>query len=267
MAVAGSTSAFKTSLDEALGEIAGLGFQHTDVICIESWGHVVPARLAEDYDAVSATVEAMLARHDLKATALNAALPHPYLRDDASCAARRDQADALARLAVRLDAKVVSYYPGHKPHGSDPGTKVDEIIVTAGELAAVGREHGLTFVPEPHFATPLEDLDAVRRLLAASADLAVVYDPSHWAMQEIDLRETEFMLDRSAHVHLRDAAPGKMQTVFGAGAVDFDWLLDALAERAYAGHLAIEYLPNLEGGDVRDQLRRLRDKLLDRLAT
>jgi len=56
-------------------------------------------------------------------------------------------------------------------------------------------------------------------------------------MQEIDVRDTAVLLDRTAHVHLRDAGPEQMQVPVGEGNVDFVWIVDALAERGYQGQL------------------------------
>ncbi|HUT60543.1 MAG TPA: sugar phosphate isomerase/epimerase [Phycisphaerae bacterium] len=266
MAISCSASAFKTPLAEALGEIAHLGFRHVDLIGVPSWGHIIPAELAEDFDGVAGRVETLLARNGLSATALGCAFANPYERDDEAVNAQRlREVDACAHLASRLGAGVVSFYPGYKAPGEPAGDLPAATAATLREMLPVGAAHGITVAPEPHFATPLEELDVVRGLLGELPELTVVYDPSHWAMQEIDLRETEFMLARTCHVHLRDAAPGKMQTPFGAGTVDFDWILDALAERRYAGRFAIEYLPDLEGGDVTEQITRLRDALAARL--
>ena len=266
MAVSCSMSAFKTPTADALAEIARLGFGHVDVIGVPSWNHVVPAELVENFDDAAGRLDELLERNALAVAGLNCAFASPYDRDDeATNACRLRELDACARLAVRLGARVVSFYPGFKAHGAAAGDMLERTAETIREMLAVGAARGVTVAPEPHFATPLEDPGAVRALLAELPELTVIYDPSHWAMQEIDLRETAFMLDRTCHVHLRDAAPGKMQTPFGAGTVDFDWLLDALAERDYAGHYAIEYLPDLEGGEVAEQIVKLRDMLTGRL--
>jgi sugar phosphate isomerase/epimerase len=81
-------------------------------------------------------------------------------------------------------------------------------------------------------------------------------------MQGIDLHETEWLMRNARLVHLRDAAPGRLQTPFGAGAVDFDWVLQALKEHGYRGNLSIEYLETDEF-DVLDSSQRLYNKIAD----
>ncbi|MGH8017530.1 MAG: hypothetical protein ACREIA_04460 [Opitutaceae bacterium] len=72
------------------------------------------------------------------------------------------------------------------------------------------------------------------------------------------IRETEHLLNRTRLIHLRDAAHGKLQTEFGAGEIDFEWLLDALRDRNFSGHISIEYLgANDAPFNVTDSARRL----------
>jgi len=89
-------------------------------------------------------------------------------------------------------------------------------------------------------------------------EMPLVYDPTHFVMQGIDIRETAWLMERAIHVHLRDAAPGKIQEHFGKGAVDFDWVLRTLKDNGYEGHFSIEYLED-ENMDVLEDAKRARD--------
>ena len=58
MAIACSTCVGSDdSLDVVLGKIAGMGFQHVDLLAMHGWCHVSPRDLAESWDATLATVE------------------------------------------------------------------------------------------------------------------------------------------------------------------------------------------------------------------
>lgn len=263
MAVACSTSAFKMPLGEALKTIAGLGFSDVDLICIPGFGHIIPAELAADFDAYAGRVEAQLGEAGLTPVAMNSAVANPYQRDDGEKNAQRlREVEAVAKLAERLDVGVVSFFPG----GNWPAQEMewDDVLAaeveTLKEMLAIGEKHGVTVAVEPHYNTPFQTLEQGTRLLEAMPELKVAYDPSHYAMQEIDLRETGAILERAAHVHLRDAAPGKMQELFGKGTVDFGWILGVLSERGYEGRFSIEYLPGLPG-DVGEEIVKLKDKL------
>ncbi len=265
MAVACSTSAFKMPLDEALGRVAELGFGFVDLIAIPSWGHVVPAELADDWQGVSDDVTGMLDRHGLRPVAMNCALPTLYERDADTVAERLRQAEAIARLMERLNVGVASFYPGYRTEDRPWDRILADSAATWRELVAVADEHGVTFAVELHYDTPFQTLQQANGLLEAVPELGVAYDPSHFVMQEIDLRDTGPVLERTAHVHLRDAGPDKMQVPLGEGTVDFEWVVRTLAESGYAGHYSVEYLPDIQGGPER-QIRGVKAKLEELLA-
>lgn len=249
MAIACSTSAWKGSLGEALEQITLLGFEYVDLIAIKGWNHIVPEELAADFKRLAGQAQQLLQRHRLKPVALNTAVAAPYQRNDITVNEQRlREAEALARLAASLGVDVVSFFPGPKwpAQEMERATVVEGQVRTIEELLAIGERHGVAFVMEPHYNTPFETLEQVRELLERAPHLCIAYDPSHFAMQSISPEDTEFLLDRASHVHLRDAAPEKMHVPLGTGTVDFDRLLRALNNNDYRGHISIEYLPSPE---------------------
>jgi sugar phosphate isomerase/epimerase len=260
VSIACSTSAWKVGLDEALGHVSRLGFQKVDLICIPSWGHVSAEKLEADFEHECRAIRHMLAGHGLTAVAANLAVGNLYERGDgAANAARLRHVDAVARLMKRLNIGVASFFPGGKwPAQEMRWTDVLSATVdTVHEILAVGRTYQVTFAVELHANTPFETVEQGSALLEAVPELGVAYDPSHYAMQQIPLRSTARFLDRARHVHLRDAAPGKMCVRFGDGTVDFEWLYEALHARHYSGHCSIEYLPGF-GGDARTEITALK---------
>jgi sugar phosphate isomerase/epimerase len=262
MRIACSTSAFHMPLGEALEEIKVLGFEYVDLICIPGLGHIIPADLVEGLEDVAAEVERMLAKAELTPIAVNSAFGSLYTRDDAAGNAERlAQVEAVAALAQRFDVRVASFFPG----GNWPAQDLPWSDVLAGEIAtvtemlAIGAGHDVTFAIEPHYDTPFQTVEQVRMLLDAAPALQIVYDPSHFAMQSIALEDTFTLLERAAHVHLRDAAPEQMQVPTGTGTVDFGAVMAALKDHAYAGDISIEYLHGLEDGPAKsiDALRGL----------
>lgn len=263
MAIACSTSAFKIPLDEALGKVSGLGFECVDLIAIPSWVHIVPEDLADDWQGVIGEVEAMLDARGLTPVAVNCALPTIYDREDETVAERLRQARGLVRLMSRLDIGVASFYPGPRTEEKEWDQILEDAAKTWQELLDVADAGGVTFSVELHYGTPFQTVEQSEALLDAVPGLPVAYDPSHFVMQEIEPEATDSLLARAAHVHLRDAAPEKMQVPMGEGAVDFEWIVRTLSENGYEGHYSVEYLPDIEGGPeaqiaaVKERLERL----------
>jgi sugar phosphate isomerase/epimerase len=110
-----------------------------------------------------------------------------------------------------------------------------DCIATLHERIAEGRAVGVTIALELDINSPFESLEQARMLLEAMPDLPLTYDPSHFVMQRIELKETLWLLQNARHVHLRDADRDKMQVSFGTGVIDFDWLLGTLKDSGYAG--------------------------------
>lgn len=258
MAIACSTSVGSDdSLDAVLGKIAGMGFKHVDLLAMDGWAHVSPQDLADRWEETLVAVDGPFRKHGLTPVALNAN-PSPALdaRDAKSNARRTAETKALIRLMKRYGIKVASL----QPKCGDRSLPWEKILrasaETLREQVALGRSEGVSFGVEMHQGSPFEKTDQARRLLDAVPDLVVIYDPSHLVMQAIDIKENAWLLDRTAHVHLRDAAPNAMCVEFGKGLVDIGWVLDEIKRRKYRGHIALEYLASGEY-DVLDSTRRL----------
>jgi sugar phosphate isomerase/epimerase len=257
--VACSTSGFKTSLDAALARIAALGFGHVDLIAISGWDHVDLDRLTDDFDAEANRIAGALAAHRLTPVALNCApAPQSHQRGDAAANARRRATfAAVARLARRLGVPRASYYPGYWRADLRPWEDAfADALETYREIARIGADAGIEFLLEPHAMTLAERPEQLRPLLAALPELRVAYDPSHFAHAGLAPADTEFLLDRTAHVHLRDAMPGKLHAPCGSGHVDFAALGHALHARGYCGHLSLEPLPGF-AGDLEAEIKAL----------
>jgi len=79
-------------------------------------------------------------------------------------------------------------------------------------------------------------------------------------MQCIPLAETASLLSCTYHVHVRNAAPHRMQASMAEGTVDFLWLVEALAASGYAGAVTIEYFNGFDPHFV--ETLALRDTLM-----
>jgi sugar phosphate isomerase/epimerase len=137
---------------------------------------------------------------------------------------------------------------------------LSDCIATLREQKAAGDAAGVTFALELHINSPFETMEQAQRFIEAMPEMPLVYDPTHFVMQGVNIRDTGWLMDRAAHVHLRDAARDKMQVPFGTGEVDFDWVFGALKERGYNGHFSIEYLET-DAFDVLQEAPKLRDAI------
>ena len=250
MKIIGSTSAWKNNLDHALARLRALGFDEIDLIVIESWGLVSPTALVNDFECEASRVEALLAKHGLRAVSLNAAFK-PDLHDRAAAAgntARLAEVRALARLMTRLGIKIGAHYPGYVADWKNDADGVwRDTTARLREIQTVLAEFPeIRLAPELHYRTPFESPAAARRLLREFPELPYTYEPSHFIVQGIDWRETGDLLDGAAHVHLRGCAPNRLQAPPTESEEALRWVVARLQARNYRGMISIEYLPEAD---------------------
>jgi sugar phosphate isomerase/epimerase len=262
MSIACSTSIrCGSSLEDALATISKLGLEKIDILTIDGWVHVDTQELADNWGSAIARVDGLLKQYGLTPIATNSGVsPQLHHRSEEINAQRLKEIEALVRFMKHYEIEVAAI----QPRAADAERPWEEVLAdcveTLREQKSAGEKAGVTFALELHVNSPFETLEQARRFCEAMPDMPLVYDPSHFVMQGFDIRETGFLMDRAAHVHLRDAGPGKLQTHFGEGAVDFDWLFGALKDRGYQGHFSIEYLQS-EEIDVLDDVVKARDAI------
>jgi len=260
MTIACSTSVrCNSSLEKALADIAAAGFEAIDLLAIDGWVHVSTTDLANRFEETLAHVDGLLSQHRLAPVALNTGVsPQLHQRSAEVNTQREREVQGLIRLMQRYGTQVAAMQPRNPDPARPWGEVLRDCVATLREQVEAGRAAGVTFALELHVHSPFETLEQARQLLAAMPDLPLAYDPSHYVMQGIEIKETAWLMDHARHVHLRDADVNHMQVPFGEGAVDFDWVLGALEDRGYQGHVAIEYLES-DQFDALDSTLRLRD--------
>ncbi len=253
-------------LEKACADIASLGLRLTDILTIEGWAHVNPSDLADRWDETVERVDGVLKKHNLTPVALNSMTgPKMHERSEEANARRHAETEALFRFMKKYGIGAAALQP---PLNVDPAldekTVFENCVETLREQTAMAEAQGLQFALELHTRSPFETMPQVNRLLEIMPAAPLVYDPTHFVSQGISLKETGRMMNNARHVHIRDAAKGKLQAPYGQGEMDFGWVCAALKDRGYAGHISIEYLGGKNAGfDVLDSARRLHEKLAE----
>ncbi len=244
MKIACSTSAFKIPLNDALKQISEMGFKYVDIIAIPAWNHLSFEKMQDDYDTYLTEIKSALKTNNLTPIATNFAVAHPHTRDKETNIKRINEVKVLVKFMKDLDIEKGSFYPGYKNEERDWNDVLEDSILSFNEIIEIGKEQGICLAPELHTGTPFETIEQIEKLFNKMPELEIVYDPSHFAIKEIDLQNTKFILDKAVHVHLRDADKDQLQSHFGTGNVDFNWILETLKKQNYKGDISIEYLPD-----------------------
>lgn len=263
MSIACSTSIrCGSSLETAVETIHRLGFNQMDLLVIDGWVHVNTRDLVDHWEDTIRRVEELCHKFTLQPIAINSGVgAQLHHRSQEINHRRLLETEALIRLMQHFNIQIAAIQPRNNDSSRPWKDVLKDCVQTLREQKALGDAAGVTFALEFHVNSPFETLEQICSFMEEMPEMPIVYDPSHFIMQGYELRETEGMLQRAAHVHIRDAAPGKLQTHFGLGSIDFAWMLGKLKERGYSGHFSIEYLES-EEMDILEDVQKVRDCIL-----
>ena len=248
-------------LGRALDTVAATGAKRLDLLTIGAWAHVNPADLARDYAGTVAQLDTLLSRAGLSLLALNTGTTvQLHDRSDAANNARAAQTEALCRLMQDKLVATAAIQPLQPDRNRRPDEVMRDCIASLRQQYAIASRYGVRLAVELHVNSPFESVAEAQTLLREMPEVGVVYDPTHFVMQGIPLKETTWIMDRAIHVHARDAARGMLQVPLGQGEIDFVWMARSLRDRGFSGNVSVEYLQT-DKFDVVDSARRLYERL------
>jgi L-ribulose-5-phosphate 3-epimerase len=171
------------------------------------------------------------------------ALASPYLK----CDRGEDQArvlDRTLRAAAVLGAPIVRAFGYWRE--PDPTAALPDLGRALHDATARAASAGLTLgLENEHECNVATAAEACGALAAADAPgLRLIWDPGNAAMLDpagwSGLGGLDTVVDRVAHVHVKDVSPAGEWTRVGEGIVDFRSQLACLADAGYDGYLSFE---------------------------
>lgn len=168
-------------------------------------------------------------------------------------------------FADAADIKTVFILPGVINPGQ---SRADAFKVSAASISAMlelAGEFTATLCIEPHVHSLAESPQIVGELIEATG-IKLALDYSHFICLGYRQDEIDPLAPHAAHVHLRQAKMGELQTKFDQGTLNFPAILGTLRDSGYQGALAIEpvhqdYMNTLFD-DVLTEIIALRDAVL-----
>jgi sugar phosphate isomerase/epimerase len=150
-----------------------------------------------------------------------------------------------------------------------PISRAEALKYAAAELNRmneVASDAGVLLVYEPHVQSILEDPHDVVTFACENSSVKLVIDYSHAVSLGFSRNDLDPLVQHAGHVHLRQAAPDKIQARWDEGTIDFPALIDMLKSTAYQGYLTLEYehdkFWNMDRCDVMTETIKMRDVVL-----
>lgn len=134
-------------------------------------------------------------------------------------------------------------------------TREKALALTAEELhhmSAMSRKEGITTTFEAHVGSILESPLDTLSFMKSNPELKLTLDYGHFICRGYAQEQVDPLVPYAAHVHLRQAAPQKLQARWDEGTLDFTGIIGKLASATYAGFLSLEY-EHMEGWMDLDQ--------------
>lgn len=169
----------------------------------------------------------------------------------------------LLRFCTEAGIPSVFVLPGVINEGQ---SRHDAMDVSAEVLQRMQDEAARTNIRlsvEPHVHSYLESPELTLELLARVPGLRLTLDYAHFHCLGYSQNEIDVLAPYAAHVHLRQARVGILQTKLEHGTLNFGAMLATLCRTGYSGFLAIEYVHqeymNTQFEDVLSETVKLRD--------
>lgn len=170
---------------------------------------------------------------------------------------------AVAQFCKAAGIKTVFILPGVVNPGQTHAEAIEESAETINRLLPIAEDADVTLTIEPHVHSHVESPALVRQLLKLAPGLKLTLDHSHLVCLGYTQAEIDVLIPWAAHVHLRQARPGRIQEKLDYGTINFPAMIGALRAEGYDGWLTLEYVHqdymNMWNVDVLTETVRMRD--------
>lgn len=148
---------------------------------------------------------------------------------------------SVAEFCQRCSIPSVTLLPGVSQTGWSRAKSQAVSAQALNELTEIGARHGVIVAFEAHTGSILESPKDTLDFLQANPQLRLTLDYSHFVYGGHSQPDIDPLVPYAAHVHLRQGAPGVLQSRWDSGSIDFVALLQKLKAARYPGYLGIEY--------------------------
>ena len=226
---------------EAVGIARALGFAGLDL------GYFFGPALSKA--AILADPEGEAAR----VKALGIAVPNFYhlfgetladrnLADARALANNAEDFAKIVRFCAAADIASVFVLPGICNAGQNRAQALEQSAESLATLLPIAQREGVTLTVEPHVHSYLESPALALDLLARVPGLKLTLDYAHFVCLGHTQDDIDALAPHAAHVHVRQARPGALQTRLSQGTINMAAMLGTLRGAGYAGWLCVEFV-------------------------
>lgn len=251
MRLTASTYSFEAlPLEGSLMVCKAMGFKAVDIAGFYQRGRTSydPFEVGADPQKYADHLNALLDKHELVAMdffpqlatdfesrALNH--PDPTIREQNVTTFR-----GIAKFCKLAGMHTVTVLPGI----DHPQKPLQDNLDLAAEMMRIyvdiAGEQGIKLCFEPHMNSVTLTPELARWLVDNAPGLHVTLDYSHFLLQYIPVERIHALIPVTGHFHIRQTRPGKLQTHFSEGTLDFVDIARRLQSAGYDGAMSFEFV-------------------------
>ena len=148
----------------------------------------------------------------------------------------------VARFCAAANIASVFVLPGVCNAGQGRAEALAQSAMALNALLPVAQAEGVTLTIEPHVHSFLESPALTLQLLQLVPGLKLTLDYAHFTCLGFTQEQIDVLAPHAAHVHVRQAKPGALQTKLSQGTINMQAMLGTLRDAGYAGWLAVEWV-------------------------
>jgi sugar phosphate isomerase/epimerase len=145
------------------------------------------------------------------------------------------------RFCQRAGIGVIFVLPGVCNPGQGRAEAFKQSADSLNRLVPIAADAGVTLTIEAHVHSYLETPTLVLELLDRVPGLKLTLDYGHFVCLGYRQEEIDVLAPHAAHVHLRQAKSGELQTKLAKGTINMGAQLATLRTAGYDGYIALEY--------------------------
>lgn len=246
-----STHSFEAlSLEGTLAIAKAMGFKGVDIAGFHNRGKCSyePDEVGANPDRFADDLKRLLDKYELDAVDFFPQFGSSFYErslNDPDPAVREKNFEAMrgiARFCKLSGIPGITVLPG----ADHLDRSLDENLALAGEglkkYTEICGEQGVMVRFEPHMGSVAPTPELALQLREMAPDALFTLDYSHYLLQYIPMERIHAMIPYTGHFHIRQARPGKLQTRFAHGSIDFVDIVRRFDAANYPYALSIEYV-------------------------
>jgi len=239
------------SLEGVLSLCKHLGFKGVDISGFHARGRcsIEPEDIAADPQGEADKLKALLDKYELDAVDFFPQFgtsPADHGLNDPNPDIRERNAYLIGRIAEfcnMVGIPGMTILPGVEHLGRSQQENLEVSGQEMKRATEIAGEHGIKLRYEAHMGSITYTPELAIQLIEEYApDAKLTLDYTHFVLQYIPVERIHALLPYTDHVHVRASRPGKMQTSYTDGTIDYPDIIRRLKAIDYQSTVSVEYV-------------------------